>query len=75
MTSPYLGAPPDQWPAITSRLIEEHPLDTKVLVEIVKESWRSIFESRFGVKGFRIGKEYAGMLQHFLHAPAFRVPQ
>jgi len=57
MSSPYSGVPTERWQEVTLRLIDEHPLDPKEIVEIVLESWNSIFDSKMGTKGFRIGKD------------------
>lgn len=40
---------------MTQRLLERHPLDAREIVDIVLMSWDSIFDSRMGTKGFRIG--------------------
>lgn len=56
-TSPYRGAPPSRWPAITDKLLSIHPLRTKDLISLVLGSWDDIFGSRIGPAGFRIGKE------------------
>lgn len=55
MTSPYSKAPVEKWPGITRKLIRKHPLKTTEIVEIVLAAWQSIFDSRMGSKGFRIG--------------------
>lgn len=57
MRSPYEGAPPGKWLDITKRLLEEHPLQEKEIVDVVLNSWDSIFSSKLGTKGFRIGKQ------------------
>jgi len=57
MHSPYKGVDPKHWRDVTAQLIKEHPLDYKELVEVVLLSWKSIFASKMGTKGFRIGKE------------------
>lgn len=53
---PYANSPVSEWPAITERLVSEHPLKSKEIVEIVLASWSSIFESSIGVHGFKIGQ-------------------
>lgn len=53
--SPYDNVPVSGWLKITEKLIEEFPLSTDELVEVVLASWNSIFDSSFGTKGFRIG--------------------
>jgi hypothetical protein len=37
--------------------VERHPLSTDEIVDIVLTSWQSIFNSRLGTKGFRIGRD------------------
>jgi hypothetical protein len=56
MASPYDGISPQDWPAKTAQLIEDHPLDMKEIVEVVQSAWSAIFESRLDGK-FRIGHE------------------
>jgi hypothetical protein len=55
MDSPYFGLPASEWLDITRQLVERHPLATEEIVETVLVSWQSIFDSRLGTKGFRIG--------------------
>lgn len=55
MTSPYVGVSPEHWSDVTRQLIERHPLKAAEIVEVVLASWNSIFDSRMGSKGFRIG--------------------
>jgi hypothetical protein len=55
MSSPYENVVREKWAAQTRRLIDDHPLDMKEIVEIVLGAWKSIFESAFGTKGYRIG--------------------
>ena len=55
ITSPYENIPPSDWLEITRRLVSEHPLNPEEIVEVVLASWKSIFDSRFGTAGFRIG--------------------
>lgn len=57
MNSPYDGLEVSQWLDVTRRLINHHPLDSEEIVEIVLQSWKSIFASRLGTKGFYIGKD------------------
>lgn len=53
--SPYEGLKPDQWQAVTDKLIEEYPLTEKEIVDSVLGSWNDIFQSKIG--GLQIGKE------------------
>ncbi|MCO6457655.1 MAG: ScaI family restriction endonuclease [Pirellulaceae bacterium] len=55
MTSPYAGLPPPKWEAVTRHLIDIHPLAPSEIVDVVLLTWKSIFESRMGTQGFRIG--------------------
>lgn len=55
MPSPYDGLDPKQWIEKTKELVAGHPLKAEEIVEIVLSSWRAIFESKIGPKGFRIG--------------------
>lgn len=55
--SPYKGASPDKWAAITDKVVASHPLKPDEIVDIVFEAWRSIFTSAIGMHGFKIGKD------------------
>ena len=55
MKSPFDGIPPGEWRKLTEKLIARHPLKSEEIAEVVLTSWDSIFESRMGSKGFRIG--------------------
>ena len=57
MASPYNGFIPDRWADVTRKLIDDHPLDPAEITEVVLLAWDSIFSSKMGTKGFRIGKE------------------
>ncbi len=57
MVSPYAGVPQDKWLEITRHLVDDHPLDSAEIVDVVLASWKSIFVSRIGTRGFHIGKE------------------
>jgi hypothetical protein len=68
--SPYDGIPEDKWVERTKRLIRQHPLDMKEVVDICLGSWNSIFDSKIGLKGFNIGKDIVPKPQimgFFLH--------
>lgn len=54
--SPYDGLPEGQWLARTKTLLADYPIQQSELVEIVLEEWQSIFESRVGKLGLRIGE-------------------
>lgn len=55
--SPYTGLKPDDWSVVTQKLVRSHPLDPQEIVDVVLYAWGAIFDSRFGKKGFRIGRE------------------
>jgi len=55
--SPYKGKQTKEWAAITDKIVKEHPLSTKEIVEVVLSSWSSIFASSIGSKGFKISKD------------------
>lgn len=55
--SPYEGKNVAEWTRITNRLIRKHPLSKEEIVEVTLASWKSIFASRLGTKGFRIGRD------------------
>jgi hypothetical protein len=56
MPSPYEGQPKENWLKITQHLVAEHPLH-KEWVEIVQDSWTSIFSSKIGHHGFLVGRD------------------
>ena len=56
MTSPYHSVAKKNWGRKTKALIAAHPLEEKEIVEVVLGCWDSIFKSRLGDKGFKIGK-------------------
>jgi len=55
--SPYQNISKEKWKEVTNKLVKKHPLDTAELVKVVLSSWESIFHSKLGTKGFRIGKQ------------------
>jgi hypothetical protein len=57
MASPYAGLPPQEWLEVTRQLVNEHPLKTGEVVDVVSTAWNSIFASRMGKRAFHIGKE------------------
>jgi hypothetical protein len=57
MTSPYSGLSNNQWSGVTKKLVKDHPLSEKEIVDAVLDSWKSIFDSKLGTKGFHIGKD------------------
>lgn len=79
--SPYAKLPKSKWLKKTEQLIEEHPLSTKEIVEVVLQSWSAIFDSSIG--GYHIGKHIfprPQVMGFFLHelvslGLAFRYPE
>jgi hypothetical protein len=56
MVSPYKGLPQKKWLDVTVKLVKAHPLKTAEITEVVLASWDSIFKSRIGERGFRVGR-------------------
>lgn len=54
--SPYFELDRKEWATKTQELIETHPADLDDLVNVVLDSWASIFDSSLG-SGFKIGKQ------------------
>jgi hypothetical protein len=54
--SPYEGIDQAHWPEVTEELLRDYPVGRDEIVEIVQEQWLSIFESRVGKHGLRIGE-------------------
>jgi ScaI restriction endonuclease len=48
---------------MTQEIVNRHPLPAEEIVDAVLVSWQSIFDSRLGTKGFRIGKDIFPKLQ------------
>lgn len=48
ITSPFVNLPPHKWENRTRELIAAHPLSENELVEVVLETWKSIFTSTIG---------------------------
>lgn len=68
--SPYVGIKKAQWLETTKKLAAKHPLKAQEIVEIVTGAWSSIFRSRVGSKGFRIGRDIfpkPQIMAFFLH--------
>lgn len=53
MSSPYSGYQVEKWKEITRSLVEEHPLPSCEVVEVVLKAWSDIFKSKIGTR--RIG--------------------
>jgi hypothetical protein len=55
MASPYSNQEEKNWKKITEKLIENHPLSKKQIVDAVLTSWKQIFQSKIGP--LSIGKQ------------------
>ena len=55
--SPFADLDPNDWSQRTIELVQQHPLSTTEVVEVVLQSWNDIFSSRFGRSGYRIGRD------------------
>jgi hypothetical protein len=55
-TSPYNGLEAADWRRKTEELVASYPVAGEEIVEIVLDEWDSIFESRVGRHGLRIGE-------------------
>lgn len=55
--SPYAGLRAPQWTKRTAELLKKYPLRMSEICEIVNQSWASLFKSKLGTKGFRIGQD------------------
>ena len=55
MASPYNNQEEKNWKKITEKLIEDHPLSKKQIVDAVLTSWKQIFQSKIGP--LSIGKQ------------------
>lgn len=49
-SSPYMGLEVAQWEAKTRELIQNHPLRSNELYQIVVQAWQGIFASAIGPK-------------------------
>lgn len=70
MTSPYHDIPSSQWATKTEELVERYSLAMEELVDVVQTSWRGVFASKIGTKGFRIGEHIfpkPQIIAFFLH--------
>lgn len=66
--SPYYGKDIAQWSKITEKLIKQHPLKEKEIVDTVLTSWNEIFKSNIG--SLFIGKDIfpsPQIMSFFLH--------
>lgn len=70
VTSPYANLMPSEWATRTDQLIATYPLSMDKLVDVVRTSWESLFQSRIGSKQFLIGKHLfpkPQIIAFFLH--------
>ena len=70
MASPYAKVAVANWPKTTRKLIKAYPLPMSELVEVVRESWSAIFQSKIGPKEFRVGQHIfpkPQIIAFFLH--------
>lgn len=70
MTSPYKDVPKHRWGDKTDELIESYPLKMSELIDVVRKSWKDVFASKIGSKGFQIGKDIypkPQIIAFFLH--------
>ncbi|MBN2286581.1 MAG: ScaI family restriction endonuclease [Tissierellales bacterium] len=82
MKSPYENVKIEKWEEKTLELINEHPLDSKEVFDVVNKVWQDIFSSGIGSKPFKIGKDLfprPQIMGFFLHELiplefAFRYP-
>lgn len=56
MTSPYNNIDSSNWPAITEKLISEHPIKTDDIIAAVLESWEKILNTKIGDE-LKIGED------------------
>lgn len=54
-TSPYEGVSEELWKDRTCELINEHPLSSEDIVEVVMASWDAILNTKIGLREYRIG--------------------
>src|SRR5690554_1708186 len=70
--SPYYGKDKSEWKSITDKIISEHPLDEKSLVDMIHLAWNNIFETSIGLNNLKIGEhifpkpQVIGALMHEL---------
>ena len=55
--SPYARIKPSDWQKKTEELFAAYPLNCKQIVEPILATWKSIFKSKIGHRGFQIGKD------------------
>ena len=55
--SPYTGLDPKELQQRTIELVEQHPLSTMEVVDVVLQSWTDIFSSRIGRSAYKIGRD------------------
>ena len=50
MNSPYFGRESHEWPAVTRKLLDRHPLDIDEIVEVTLYSWQAVLATKIGGK-------------------------
>lgn len=48
MVSPYKGKSPNAWLKITKRLLQKHPLNPELILDVAQIAWQSLWETRIG---------------------------
>lgn len=48
MKSPYLNKPASAWPRVTKKLLAQHPLTPKLILEVATQSWEALWSTRVG---------------------------
>lgn len=54
--SPYENRDKSDWPAITEKLIADHPLNENELVNMILNAWSNIFDTSIGRHNLKIGQ-------------------
>jgi len=57
LKSPYINRPVTEWASITKRLIDEFPLSSQALVDVVQAAWSDLFTSSIGQAKLVIGTD------------------
>ncbi|MEX0718868.1 MAG: ScaI family restriction endonuclease [Planctomycetaceae bacterium] len=55
--SPYHELAPEKWQKTTERLLRVYPLSRDEIVAPILDAWESMFESKIGRHGIRIGRD------------------
>ena len=57
LISPYTGYPESDWLVITRQLVDEFPLSSEVLIDLVESAWKDLYSSSFGNSGLQVGRD------------------